>query len=358
VSAGVLIIGAGLAGMACAESLRALGFAEPIALKGEEAHSPYDRPPLCKEILLGKRTPEQLAFRSPEWYAEKGITLSTGSRVERLDKGAYRAVVLATGCSPRRLPGPANARIVYLRSADDALALKAALASRPRMAVLGAGLIGMEVAAAARQLGCAVTVFEQAARAMARVCPAPVSAALEDLHRKHGVEFEFGSREGLDAIADRFDLVLVAIGSVANDELARQAGLPCSNGVEVDEFGRTADPAVYAVGDCAAFWHPGLRRRMRLESWHHARQHGTAVAANIAGHAQPYRALPRGWTVQYDVNLIMAGEHSGADELQWVSETPRIAHCLVAGIPVAAYGFNAPRQMRDAMALIEKQLAS
>ena len=110
------------------------------------------------------------------------------------------------------------------------------------------------------------------------------------------------------------------------------------------------------IGDCAAFWHPGLQRRLRLESWHHARQHAAAVAANIAGQEKPYRALPRGWTVQYDVNLIMAGEHAGADEVKWVSEAPRIAQCLKGGIPVAAYGFNAPRQMRDAMALIEKHL--
>jgi 3-phenylpropionate/trans-cinnamate dioxygenase ferredoxin reductase subunit len=357
VSAGVLIIGAGLAGMACAEALRTLGFAEPITVAGEEPHAPYDRPPLCKDILLGKRTAEQLAFHPPQWYAEKEITLLTGSRVERLEKGAHRTVVLATGCSPRRLPGAADPRIVYLRSREDGLALKASLASAPRVAVLGAGLIGMEVAAAARQLGCAVTVFEQAARSMARVCPQPVSAALEALHRRHGVELVFNSREGLDALAARFDLVLVAVGSVANDALARQAGLACSNGVEVDEFGRTADAAVYAIGDCAAFWHPGLQRRLRLESWHHARQHAAAVAANIAGREQSYRALPRGWTVQYDVNLIMAGEHTGAEEVAWVSEAPRIAHCLKDGVPVAAYGFNAPRQMRDAMALIEKRLA-
>ena len=345
---GILIVGAGQAGVQAAEALRAGGYTGPVTLLGEEEHGPYHRPPLSKAWLAGEIEADQLVMRAPEMLARKQIGLQTGVRVESIDRAArtlrladgrtlpYDGLVLATGSSPRTLamPGAAAPNVRALRSRDDATAIaaevRACVAGGEPVVVIGGGFIGLEVAATARKKGAAVTVLEAAPRLLGRVLAPMLSDWFAALHRNHGVQLELGTLpEAIEtdaagrAVAVRSadgrrfpaGLVVVGIGVVPNDQLARAAGLDCDRGIVVDACARTADPAIVAAGDCTARRDDG-GGLLRLESVNNATEQGKSAAAALLGQARPFAGTPWFWSDQYDRKLQMAGLSTGADS--WV----------------------------------------
>ncbi len=345
---GILIVGAGQAGVQAAEALRAGGYTGPVTLLGEEEHGPYHRPPLSKAWLAGEIEADQLVMRAPEMLARKQIGLQTGVRVESIDRAArtlrladgrtlpYDGLVLATGSSPRTLamPGAAAPNVRALRSRDDATAIaaevRACVAGGEPVVVIGGGFIGLEVAATARKKGAAVTVLEAAPRLLGRVLAPMLSDWFAALHRSHGVQLELGILpEAIEtdaagrAVAVRSadgrrfpaGLVVVGIGVVPNDQLARAAGLDCDRGIVVDACARTADPAIVAAGDCTARRDDG-GGLLRLESVNNATEQGKSAAAALLGQARPFAGTPWFWSDQYDRKLQMAGLSTGADS--WV----------------------------------------
>lgn len=338
----ILIIGAGQAGAQGAASLRQEGFAGAIVMLGDESAPPYQRPPLSKAFLDGTLDETRLFLRPAAFYEKERIDLRPGARVAAIDRAgkavalesgerlSYDRLLIATGAPPRRLacPGADLAGVHYLRTIADSLALRPVLAAGGPLAVVGAGYIGLEVAAVARKAGLKVTVIEAMERCLKRVAGAPVSAYFEALHRGRGVDFRFGARlEGFEGAgrveAARLDTgeaipcaaVLVGVGAVPATGLAEAAGLKVDNGLWVDETARTADPAIWAAGDCANFPSPLYGRRMRLESVPNAIEQAKAAAANMAGRETVYDAAPWFWSDQYEVKLQTAGIGEGADEI-------------------------------------------
>jgi 3-phenylpropionate/trans-cinnamate dioxygenase ferredoxin reductase component len=381
-SDGIVIVGAGHAGGRMAEALRAAGVAVPIHLVGAEVHPPHERPPLSKDLLTGKVALEQTFLQPVSYWAENGISLHLGVRASALDRAAkqllladgtvlaYATLVLATGGRPRRLavPGADSPRLRYLRDIEDTMALRAQLAPGKRLAVVGAGVIGLEAAASARALGAAVTVLEMAPAPLGRVVERAVGEWFLALHRKHGVDMRMGAslREIRDtpagavlSLADgatlEADVILAGIGIEPNSELAAAAGLEVEDGVLTDALGRTADPAIFAVGDVARSFHPVLGRHQRLEAWRCAENQPRAVAQVIAGGAAPYDEVPWMWSDQYDVNLQVAGlpraidrtvRRGGADKFTLIQ--------LCDGVVVGGVTVNQGRDMRPLQLLIAK----
>lgn len=335
----VVVVGAGHAGVQVATSLRDRGWSGSIRLVGTEPYAPCERPPLSK-ALLGAEDDYLVPLRSPDHYRSRGIDLLTGVDVTRLDRARrqlhtaggdtlhYDHLVLATGAVPRRVPVPGCDLdgVHVLRSADHARALRAALLACRRLVVVGAGFIGLEVAAAAAAGGIDVRVVEMAERVMQRSVSAEMSAYFERHHRRTGVALHLGRRlveitgargrvtgvvtsAGEDLPAD---VVLVGAGVTPACDLARDAGLAVTDGVVVDEQLVTNDPAVSAVGDCAAF--PGPDGCLvRLESVQNAADQARHVAARLTGDPSPYRAVPWFWSVQGERKLQIAGLGSGVD---------------------------------------------
>jgi 3-phenylpropionate/trans-cinnamate dioxygenase ferredoxin reductase subunit len=340
--AGVVIVGGGQAGFQVAASLRAGGCAEPIRICCAEDHPPYQRPPLSKAFLLGKMERERLLFRQPAFYAAQAIELALGDAVAAVDREArtvttaagrglpYDALVLATGTRVRPLPVPGGELegVVYLRTLEESDALARRVAEAERVAVVGGGFIGLEVAAAARTLGRPVTVLEAAERLMGRVVAPVISEFYAGLHRDRGVELVLNARidriEGeqgraeavvmADGTRHAADLVVVGIGVLPNVELALAAGLACENGIVVDRHGRTSDLAIYAAGECTSHPNRFAGGMARLESVQNAVDQAKAVAATILGRDEPYDEVPWFWSDQYDVKLQMVGISFGHDE--------------------------------------------
>lgn len=334
----MVIVGAGQAGLQIAESLRSEGWEGPIRLLGDEPHPPYHRPPLSKAWLLGEAIEAQVGIRGPEFLERKGIELVTARKVAAIDPAArsltfgdgetlrWAGLALTTGARPRALPVPGADLdgVMALRSLDDATALAARLAPGVRVVVIGAGFIGLEVAAAAVKRGCEVTVVEAQARIMARAVPPAISAFHTALHAHHGVRILLetgvtailGEGGRVRAVATGAgalpaDVVVVGIGVVAADELARAAGIVCERGIVVDASSRTSAPGVVAAGDCT------VRRlddgtSQRLESVQNAVEQAKSAAAALMGKDRPFTATPWFWSDQYDVKLQMAGLSAGA----------------------------------------------
>jgi len=341
---GMVIVGAGQAGVQAAEALRSGGWEGDITLLGNEPHGPYHRPPLSKAWLAGEMDAAQLVMRAPEMLARKGIELRTGVTVRRIDREAkslqladgstlpYAGLVLATGATPRALPLPgADAPgVLPLRSRADASAITERMAvcieQDLPVVVIGGGFIGLEVAATARKKGARVTVLEAAKRLLGRVLAPVLSDWYAELHRGHGVQLMLNAQvAGIEAdttgvrgvkLADGHvlpaGLVVVGIGVVANDQLARDAGLACDRGIVVDACGHTADPAIVAAGDCTARQLPD-GTLLRLESVQNATEQGKSAAAALLGQERPFTATPWFWSDQYDRKLQMAGLSLGAD---------------------------------------------
>jgi NADPH-dependent 2,4-dienoyl-CoA reductase/sulfur reductase-like enzyme len=381
---GIVIVGAGHAGGRAAEALRAAGFAGPVTLLGEERHPPYERPPLSKELLEGAVPVEKAYLHPASWYEEARIALRLGARVAAIDRGAqrvrledgtslpYAGLLLATGARPRRLPIPGGdgPRVHYLRVIEDSLALRAQLVPGRRLAVIGAGFIGLEVAAVARKRQCAVTVLELAPEPLGRVAAAPLGAYFGALHRRHGVDLLTGvAIEAIEAQGDGVtlvakdgatfaaDLVAVGIGAEPNTELAAAAGLAVDDGVVVDEWGRSSDERIFAAGDVTRHRNPLLGRHIRLEAWQNAQNQAIAVAKVMAGGREPFAEVPWFWSDQYDVNLQTAGVAEGWDRLLWrgAASDPAFTLFYMAGDrPVAAATVNNARDMRFARMLIAR----
>ncbi|MDP3886988.1 NAD(P)/FAD-dependent oxidoreductase [Hydrogenophaga sp.] len=343
-AAGIVIVGAGQAGVMTAEALRSGGFEGPITMLGDEPHGPYHRPPLSKAWMAGEIEAAQLVMRAPEMLARKNITLRTGVTVKAIDRSAqtviqgdgsmlpYTGLVLATGSTPRALPLPGGDApgVLALRTRDDASAIADRLAAcieqqRP-VVIIGGGFIGLEVAATARKKGLAVTVLEAAPRLLGRVLAPVLSDWYAELHRGHGVQLLLGAQvAAIEADANGVTgvkladgsvvpagLVVVGIGVSANHQLAQAAGLECDRGIVVDACCRTSDPLIVAAGDCTA-------RRLadgsllRLESVQNATEQGKSAAATLLGQERPFTATPWFWSDQYDKKLQMAGLSMGAD---------------------------------------------
>ncbi|WP_339913421.1 FAD-dependent oxidoreductase [uncultured Brevundimonas sp.] len=333
----ILIIGAGHAGGSVAALLRQYGYEGPIVLVGDEASAPYQRPPLSKAWLKGEATQEDLLLRPESFYAEQGITLRTGMTATAIDREekrvrfadgteeTYDSLVLATGSTARKLaiPGADRPDLLELRTLEDAGKLKAALRPGSRLAVVGGGYVGLEAAASARALGVEVVVLERMDRVLARVASETLSTFFTDLHRAHGVEirtgvevtaFEDGGVRLADGSRVAADVVLVGVGGLARDDLARAAGLVCDNGVVVDGTARTSDPAIHAVGDMTFRPLPVHGGRMqRLESVPNALEQAKQVAAALTGRPAPAPEVPWFWSDQYEVKLQIAGLPNDAD---------------------------------------------
>ena len=333
----VLIIGAGHAGGSAAALLRQYGFEGEIVLAGEEAAAPYQRPPLSKAWLKGEAGLEDLLLRPESFYVEQKIDLRTGVTATAIDASAkavtfadgvveaYDVLILATGSTARRLavPGADRADLLELRTLEHAERLKSVLAPGKRLAVVGGGYVGLEAAASARALGAEAVVIERMDRVLARVASETLSTFFTDLHRRHGVEiltgaevsgFEDGGVRLADGSLIAADAILVGVGALACEALARTAGLACENGVVVDETARTSDPSIYAIGDVTQRPIPVHGGRMhRLESVPNALEQAKQAAAAIVGRAAPAPEVPWFWSDQYDVKLQIAGLPFDAD---------------------------------------------
>ena len=339
--AGTVIVGTGQAGFEAAASLRADGYREPITLVGEEPHLPYQRPPLSKGFITDKQGMDEIELRPAMFYRDHGIELMTGEQVVEIDRverrvrmasdaeRPYDSLVLAVGARNRQLPvdGAELDGVLYLRTIDEARAVKDRIGRAQSIVVIGGGFIGLELAASARSLGKTVAVLEAQPRLMPRVVAPIISEFYRELHAKRGVDVRCGAlvteiaggdgrARGVVLSGGRSiaaDLVLVGIGVIPNVELALDAGLAVGNGVTVDETLRTSDGNIYAIGDCAEHPNAFAAGRVRLESVQNACDQARSVAAAIAGKCAPYAALPWFWTDQYEIRLQMAGLSIGYD---------------------------------------------
>jgi len=325
-----VIVGASLAGAKAAETLRDEGFDGQIVLLGTEMERPYERPPLSKGYLLGNDERESVYVHPAGWYAEHDVDLRVGVTVTGIDRAVsavltsagsivpYDKLLLTTGASPRRLnfPGSDRPEVLYLRTVQDSDRLRAAFQARPRVAVAGAGWIGLETTAAARSAGCPVTVLEPQPGALQEQIGPELGTIFADLHRSHGVNFRFGERAvefqpglvitsaGAEVPAD---LLVVGIGAAPNDELAALAGLEVGNGVLTDEALRTTDPDIFAAGDVANSFNPLLGYRVRVEHWANALNGGPVAARSMLGQPVVYDPVPYFYTDQYDLGMECAG---------------------------------------------------
>jgi NADPH-dependent 2,4-dienoyl-CoA reductase/sulfur reductase-like enzyme len=372
----IVILGAGHSGGRAAEALRTAGFQGSVTVVGDESHPPYERPPLSKELLAGTYAVERTYIKPREYYEQAGIALRLGSAAVAIDREAqrvrladgatlpYDSLLLTMGARPRRLSMPRGGgeSVYYLRDIDDCLKLRAVLAARRHLIVIGAGFIGLEAAAVARMRGCAVTIVEAAATPLARVAPPELGAFFAELHRGRGVALHLGA--AVTAIEQRGDAaivqlasgetlsgdaVLVGIGAVPNSELATAADLAVDDGILVDAHGRSSDPLIFAAGDVTRHFNPLLGRRIRLEAWQNAQNQAIAVAKVMAGGSEPYAELPWFWSDQYDVNLQTAGAPERWDEIVWRGrpEDGRFTlFYLDHGIPVGGATLNNARDMR------------
>jgi len=330
----IVIVGAGQAGCWATQTLRKQGYGGRLVLIGNELHPPYERPPLSKQVLRGEAEPPSAWLTTPDELAELKVEVLAGRTAIALDRAGrrielqdgtyvdYDRLLLATGARPRQLnlTGERDAPVFYLRDIAHSLALREQLAANRRLIVVGGGLIGLEVAAAAVARGCAVTVIEATNRLMARVVGPEISAYFAQLHRARGTEILTGkiperfeaSTSGCrmvcrDGSGRDGDLAVVGVGVIPNAELAAAAGLKVENGLWVDEFCRTDDPHIWAAGDVTSHFNPLLGRRLRLETWQNAQNQAIAAARNMAGDPQPYSEVPWGWSDQLGVNLQLLG---------------------------------------------------
>jgi len=381
----IAVVGGGPAGVAAALAARQQDAAAQVTLLNDEQVEPYEKPPLSKAVLTGKAMAHDAPIAGPRGIAGGGVTPRLGTRVTAIDRAArevateagerigYDALVLATGSVNRVLPMfPAGrAGIHYLRTEAEARALKAQLDRSRSLLVVGGGLIGLEVAASAAELGVAPCVIEIAPRILARVCDEETSALVHARHRARGVDIRTGvaaaalatppdGRLAVELNTGEMiaaDLVVVGIGAAPDDRLARAAGLATEGGIIVDDRGRTSDPAILAAGDCTRF--PGPRGPVRLENWRHAQEHGAVVGRNAAGGDAAYNVAPSFWTEQFDMYIQGVG---------WPVAAPsaRVRRPLAAGATLLfeldgaqlayAVGINAQRDIAVARRLIERRV--
>ena len=380
-----VIVGASLTGAKAAETLREEGFGGSIVLIGSEPERPYERPPLSKGYLLGRDDRESIFVHDAGWYAEHDVELLLGATAVRIDRDGravdlsdggrvgYDKLLLSNGASPRALdvPGGGLDGVLYLRTVQDSERLSAAIRAGGTVVVAGAGWIGLETTAAAREFGCEVTVIEPEPGALIRSIGPEVGRVFTDLHREHGVTFRFGegvtefrgdggrltgviTSSGTELPAD---IAVIGIGVVPNSVLAEGAGLEVGNGILTDAMLRTSDPDIYAAGDVANSFNPLLRRRARVEHWANALAGGPAAARSMLGGDAPYDPVPYFFSDQYDLGMETAGlpEPGRYDEIVYrgdVDAREFIAFWLDRGAVVAGMNVNVWDVNDDIQALI------
>ena len=398
VSRRIVVVGASLAGLRAAETVRGLDFDGELVVVGAEAHRPYDRPPLSKQVLTGAWEPERTALRRPEVFDELGVqwrlattatTLDLTQRSLAIRDGAgdehlgFDGLIIATGASPRRLPGVLTATlsaagplVTELRTLDDSVRLRERLANGDqRVVVIGAGFIGLEVAAAARTLGNDVVVIEGAEAPLIRGLGAEMGRAVTACHGDHGVEIRCsttvaaitdeavvvesnGHRERLGA-----DVVVVGIGVAANTAWLASSGLRIDDGVVADEFLCCGVPSVYAAGDVVRWPNALFGETMRVEHWSNAAEQGAAAARNLLAQwhgdeREPYSPVPFFWSDQYDRRVQFLGRASADDEVQIVrgsvAERQFVALYGRAGRLRGVLGLNSPKQVMPLRKLLER----
>ena len=335
----LVIVGAGQSAIQCITSLRKEDYPGLITLVGEEEHLPYQRPPLSKGFLEDTVSNERLYFKKLEFFVENKVQLKLGTKAEEIDiennnihlsdntKLSFDKLVFATGSSVRKLdfPGKDLNSIHYLRGLDDALSIKKDLQTRQNIVVVGAGYIGLEVAAIAAKQNKSVTVIEMADRVMNRTVDPQISDYYLNLHQKNGVTFKFNTslKEIVgasnpekvicsDGAEVKADMVIIGAGIMPNVELAENAGLSCDNGIIVNEFGKTDHANIYACGDCTNHPNKLLNKKIRLESVHNAMEQSKTVASSIINKSIEYNQIPWFWSDQYDHKLQivgLSGEH-------------------------------------------------
>lgn len=378
----IVVIGAGIAGVTAAGALREAGYAGKVTIVESESVQPYDRPPLSKGVLTREGGENDVALRPSDWYGGKDVKLIHGTRVSAVhpaehtvilaggDVLSYDKLLLATGTRVRRLSSLEEGRVpcLYLRTLSDSLKLRAHLTAGRNVVLVGGGVIGMEVAASAIKRGCNVTVIEQAPRIMARALCAAMSAHLASYHRSKGVNLRVGARivgqtaapeaAGL-ALADGTvvpaDVIVIGIGVVPNDELAKAAGIACDDGIVVDQHGATSAPDIFAAGDVARYPDAFCGRAVRGENWMHAQQQAAAVARNMVGSQSPYRQVPYVWSDQYELKIQVAGVPTGDLQVTRgnVHANAFVMFHLREQRIVGAVGVNSPRDIGITQRLIE-----
>ncbi|EIK95774.1 FAD-dependent pyridine nucleotide-disulfide oxidoreductase [Pseudomonas sp. M47T1] len=380
---GVVIVGAGQAAAELAVSLRQQGYGETITLIGDEPCLPYHRPPLSKGLLAGALQTDAVLIRGQAAYAKAGIDLRLGTRVQRiereharvrLDTGdtlTYGALVLATGGRARRLalPGAEHPRVMTLRSMADVQRLREHFRPGQRLVIIGAGYVGLEVAAIAAQAGLDVQVLESADRVLARVVTPQLSAYYQQVHARAGVAISTGislsaiveepdaalrvcAKQGASWLAD---VVLVGVGLEPDVALARDAGIEVGNGILIDEFGRTSAPSIFAIGDCANHFNAFAGRRLRLESVQNAVEQARAVASWLCGKPVAHCIVPWFWSDQYHLKLQMAGLCEGHDHVVLrgtLAADSFSMFYLRAGQVIAVDAVNRPAEFQHARRLI------
>lgn len=340
-----VIVGASLGGAKAAEALRAAGFDGPLILIGEETERPYERPPLSKGYLLGSAERDSIFVHSAEWYREHDVDLRLGATVTAIDPAGhevtladgsrvgYARLLLTTGASPRRLPVPGAGLpgVFYLRRVSDSEQIKAAFQTASRVAVVGAGWIGLETTAAARAAGAEVTLLEAADLPLLRVLGAEAARVFADLHAEHGVDSRYGvgvaeitaanGRASGVLLADGThvgaDAVVIGVGIAPNTQLAEAAGLEVRNGIVVDAQLRSSDPDIFAAGDVASAFHPLLGTHIRVEHWANALHQPQTAALAMLGRDVAYDRVPYFYTDQYDLGMEYSGyvEPGGYDQV-------------------------------------------
>ncbi len=371
----VIIVGAGHAAGQAATTLRQKKFAGEIVMIGDEPYVPYQRPPLSKAYLAGELELERLYFKPAKFYPEHDITLQLDTRVTAIDpaartvttdKGkslAYTKLILATGSRVRELPIPGNDLdgVHYLRSIADVQAMQAQFRAGAKIVIVGGGYIGLEVAAVAVKHGLDVTVLETESRVMNRVVAREISQFFQNMHTAEGTKLELGRRvqkiNGAEghvvsvSCADGFtvdaDIVVIGIGILPNVELAKAAGLKTSNGIVVDEYCRTSDPDILAIGDCTRHPNGLLGRHLRLESVHNAIEQGKTAAMCIIGQPVAYNQIPWFWSDQFDVKMQIAGMSDVHEQFVLRGDPATrsfAAFYLQEGRIVAVDAVNSPRE--------------
>jgi 3-phenylpropionate/trans-cinnamate dioxygenase ferredoxin reductase subunit len=379
----IVVIGGGPAAVFAAIEAKKKDPAASVTLVTEEACEPYEKPPLSKAVLLGKAKPEDAPIAGPGGLAKHGVAVKLGTRCTTIDRamrqvvttgGAlpYDALVIATGSLMRELPllPMGMPRVHYLRTEAHARTLKADLAACKHLVVVGAGLIGLEAAASAAELGIEVTVIEYAPRIMARACDEETGAILLAEHQHHGVDFDLSASvtqvtpqldgtialETSDGELYAADLVLVGTGVKPDDTLAATAGLEVQDGIVVDAQCRTSDPNIFAAGDATRFATP--QGAVRLENWRHAQDHGAVAGRNAAGGGDSYNTVPSYWSEQYDLYIQGIGwpDPSAQKVRRSLPEKSTLLLETKDGVVTYALGINAQRDLAAVRRLIERKI--
>lgn len=383
-SRSVVIIGGGPAGVFAAIEAKRRDPQATVTLLSDEPCEPYERPPLSKAVLLGKALAADAPIAGPKGLAGHGVELELATHCTAIDRAAqevvtelgrrirYDSLVIATGSVLRQIPvlPLGTPRVHYLRTEAHALALGRELKAATHLAVVGGGLVGLEVAASAAEIGVKVTVIEVAPRILSRVCDEETSALVHDVHRRHGVDIRLATtltgvenepdgRVALVTGAGRVvaDIVLVGTGAAPDDRIAAAAGLAVDNGIVVDAHCATSDPKIFAAGDVVRF--PGPHGLVRREDWRHAQDQGAVAGRNAAGAAEEYRSVPTFWSEQFDLYIQGAGTPPPKPdrEVRRIGAgASRITFTLAGGQIAYALGVNAQRDMAMVRRLIERQV--